>query len=112
MQASRPVNILPRSYECVKETDTMKSAAARTRLSTKGQVILPKAIRAKRNWTPGTELEVRETPEGVLLTAAARFEPTRFEDVRGCLPSIGRTVSLEEMEEGILAEARRRHARD
>jgi AbrB family looped-hinge helix DNA binding protein len=36
-----------------------------TTVSTKGQVILPKAIRERRSWAAGTRLVVEETPEGV-----------------------------------------------
>ena len=52
---------------------------ATTRVSRKGQVIIPKQIREARRWTPGTQLEVRETAEGVLLTqlAAAAKRPVR-----------------------------------
>jgi len=89
-----------------------KSAGARTKVSTKGRVILPKAIRDKRKWTAGTELVVEDTPAGVLLTRAPRIAPTEFTSVRGRLPSIGHTVSLEEMDRAVLAEARRRFAHD
>jgi AbrB family looped-hinge helix DNA binding protein len=91
-----------------------KAASARTRVSTKGQVILPKAIRDKRKWTAGTELTVEETAEGVLLRAAPCFAPTKVEDVAGMLCSrgrINRVVSIEEMNEAVLAEARRRYLR-
>jgi AbrB family looped-hinge helix DNA binding protein len=56
-----------------------------TTVSTKGQVILPHAIRRKRHWDPGTKLIVEDTPEGVLLKAAPLFPPTKIEDVFGCL---------------------------
>ena len=36
-----------------------------TTVSIKGQIILPKAIRQRRNWAPGTRLVVEETPNGV-----------------------------------------------
>ena len=51
-----------------------------TTVSTKGQVILPKAIRERRNWPAGTRLVVEETPDGVLLKPAPVFAPTRPED--------------------------------
>lgn len=54
-----------------------------TTLSTKGQLILPQAIRRKRHRGPGTKLTVEETPEGALLKAAPLFPPTRPEDVFG-----------------------------
>ena len=41
-----------------------------TKDSTKGQVILPKAIRRLRNWDAGTRLVVEDTPDGVLLKPA------------------------------------------
>ncbi len=81
---------------------------ARTRLSTKGQVIIPKAVRDRQGWRAGTELEVEEHGEAVVLRARHVFPPTRFEDVRGCLGYRGRRLSLAEMDEAVRAEARRR----
>lgn len=81
-----------------------------TTVSTKGQVILPKAIRRALRWDAGTRLVVENTSEGVLLKPEPRFVETRPEDVFGCLAWAGPPKSLEEMQEGILAEARRRHA--
>ena len=83
-----------------------------TTVSTKGQVILPSAIRQRRQWSAGTRLTVEETAEGVLLKPAPAFAETRPEDVFGMLPYTGKPKTLEEMEAGVLAEARRRHARD
>ena len=82
------------------------------RLSTKGQVILPKAIRQRRHWDAGTRLVVEDTDEGVLLKAAPVFEPTRPDKVFGLLKVLGPPKTLEEMDAGIAAEARCRHARD
>ena len=83
-----------------------------TTVSTKGQVILPKAIRHALSWEAGTRLVVENTPEGVLPKPAAVFAETRGEDVFGCLAHDGAPRSLAEMEAGIVAEARRRHAGD
>jgi AbrB family looped-hinge helix DNA binding protein len=85
--------------------------SATTRVSTKGQVILPKAIRQRRKWGPGTRLIVEETPDGVLLKPAPLFAPTRPEDVAGMLAYKGPPKTLEEMDAAITAEIRRRHAR-
>ena len=82
-----------------------------TTLSTKGQVILPKAIRQRRHWEPGMRLIVEDTTDGVLLKAAPLFPPTRPKDVFGCLGHIGRPKTLAEMDAAIAAEVRRRHAR-
>ncbi|MBB3608437.1 AbrB/MazE/SpoVT family DNA-binding domain-containing protein [Rhizobium sp. BK602] len=83
-----------------------------TTVSTKGQVILPKAIRQRREWDAGTRLIVEETADGVLLKRAPAFATTRPDEVFGLLPFKGEPKSLEDMEAGVLAEARRRHDRD
>lgn len=87
------------------------TAKATTTISTKGQVILPKAIRERHKWGAGTRLVVEETPEGVLLKPAPLFKPTRHEDVAGMLAYKGPPKTIEEMDSGIAAEVRRRHAR-
>jgi AbrB family looped-hinge helix DNA binding protein len=81
-------------------------------LSTKGQMILPKAIRQRRHWDAGTRLVVEDRPDGVMLTAAPLFAPTRPEAVYGSLKHAGPPRTVEEMDAGLAAEARRRHARD
>ena len=81
-----------------------------TTVSTKGQVILPKSIRRALRWEAGTRLVVENTPEGVLLKPEPAFGETRPEDVFGSLACDGPPKSLAEMEAGVLAEARRRHA--
>jgi AbrB family looped-hinge helix DNA binding protein len=87
------------------------SDKAATTVSTKGQVILPKAIRERRGWRPGTRLVVEDTPEGVLLKPAPLFPPTRPEDVFGILKYSGPPKTIEEMDEAITAEVKRRRAR-
>ncbi|MET0743583.1 MAG: AbrB family transcriptional regulator [Microvirga sp.] len=83
-----------------------------TIVSTKGQVILPKAIRQRRCWDAGTRLVVEETPDGVLLKAAPLFPPTRMDEVFGTLKHHGPPKTIEEMDAAVVAEARRRKARD
>ena len=83
-----------------------------TTISTKGQVILPKAIRDLRHWPAGTKLTVEDTPEGVLLTAHPAFAPTRPRDVFGSLRFEGKAKSIDQMNAGIAAEAKRRHDRN
>jgi AbrB family looped-hinge helix DNA binding protein len=90
----------------------MSAEKQRVRLSTKGQVVLPKSIRERRKWEPGASLIIEETPDGVLLKEAPLFPPTRLEDVFGMLRHTGRPVSIKEMDASVLAEARRRHVRD
>ncbi len=83
-----------------------------TTVSTKGQVILPKAIRERRHWDAGTELVVEDTEDGVVLRSARLFARTEPKDVYGSLPKPPKAKTLEEMAAGIAAEARRRHGRD
>ena len=83
-----------------------------TTMSTKGQVILPKAIRQRRHWEPGTRLVVEDTPEGVLLKPAPVFASTRPEDVAGMLAYRGPRKTVEEMDAVITAEVMRRRARN
>ncbi len=84
----------------------------RTRLSTKGQIVVPKDIRERHDWKPGDELVVEATNEGVLLKRAPRSPTTRVEDVYGMLHRPGmKPVSIEEMNAAIGAEVKRRHAR-
>jgi AbrB family looped-hinge helix DNA binding protein len=84
---------------------------ATTTVSTKGQVILPKAIRDGKGWRPGQQLVVEETRDGVLLRPASPFPPTRHEDVFGSLDAKGKHVSDEDFDKAIADEVRRRHAR-
>jgi AbrB family looped-hinge helix DNA binding protein len=82
-----------------------------TVVSTKGQVILPKSIRQRRHWRPGTRLVVEDTRDGVLLKAAPVFAATRPEEVAGVLAYDGPAKTLGEMDAAISAEVRRRRAR-
>ena len=82
-----------------------------TKLSTKGQLILPKPIRDKHRWGAGTEFLVEETPDGILLRQARPFPPTRLEDVIGCLKYRGKAKTIEEMDRGIAKAIKERHAR-
>lgn len=75
----------------------------RTRLSSKGQVIIPKWIRDRHEWQPGDELVVLYTEQGVTLKLSRPFPETTLDDVVGCLSYSGPTVSIEEMDEVISA---------
>lgn len=79
-----------------------------TRLSSKGQIVLPSATRANRKWPAGTEFEVVETAEGVLLRPLGPFAPTRIDEVFGMARFRGRKRSLADMDAAVRAEAARR----
>lgn len=82
-----------------------------TRLSSKGQVVLPKALREARNWPPGTEFRVEAFEDGVVLRPVKPFAPTRLEDVVGVAAYKGARKSLEEMEEAIAKGVKERRDR-
>src|SRR3546814_18386174 len=72
-----------------------------TVVSTKGQVILPKAIRDQRHWTAGTRLMVENTSDGVLLKPAPAFPPTTVAGVFGSLANQGLALSVAAMDAAI-----------
>jgi AbrB family looped-hinge helix DNA binding protein len=111
LHIGRATLILPLSYLRDRRPVMPAAETLTTTVSTKGQVILPKAIRERRNWRPGTELVVEDTPDGVLLKPAPVFAPTRPEDVAGMLAYRGRPKTLEEMDAAITTEVKRRRAR-
>ncbi len=101
--------ILPSSYH---EAAMPGDAPFKTKLSTKGQVVVPKELRRRQQWEPGDELVIEETSEGLLIRRASVFPPTRIEDVYGMLHRPGmKPLSIKEMDEAIVAEVKRRHAR-
>ena len=85
----------------------------KTRVSTKGQVILPKAVRDRHGWAAGTVLEVVDGPSGVLLRPAVTLAPARPEDVFGMLKTYysGPPKTIAEMDAAITEEVLTRHAR-
>lgn len=76
--------------------------ALTTQVSTEGQVMLPKAVRERRDWTTGTRLVVEDTPEGVLLKEAPAFAPTPQGAAFGMLKYTGKPKTIEEMDAALL----------
>jgi AbrB family looped-hinge helix DNA binding protein len=74
---------------------------SKTRLSSKGQVIIPKSSRAAHHWEAGQELVVIDTEEGVLLKPARPVAKSTLEELSGCLRYQGPAKSLEDMERAI-----------
>lgn len=72
-----------------------------TRLSSKGQVIIPKAIRDANHWQVGQELIACNTGEGVLLKPKYSFPETQLEDVAGCLQYQGKPKTLDQLDGAI-----------
>jgi AbrB family looped-hinge helix DNA binding protein len=82
-----------------------------TRLSTKGQIILPKAIRVSRDWRPGTEFTIEETCDGVLLRPAHLFPTASLDEVAGYLRTKQKVRTPAQMRTAIGREVLRRHDR-
>ena len=86
---------------------------AQTKISAKGQVVIPKAVRDRLHWGEGEELEVVEAAGGILLRRKSQ-RPERIsvdEFMRRIPPYKGPPVSLEEMDQAVLDEAAARFAR-
>ncbi|MEQ1611343.1 MAG: AbrB/MazE/SpoVT family DNA-binding domain-containing protein [Hyphomicrobiaceae bacterium] len=79
-----------------------------TTLSSKGQIIIPKAVRDAYGWREGTVFVVEEVANGILLRPERAFPRTQLKDVIGCAGYKGPSRTIEEMDEAVLAEARRR----
>jgi AbrB family looped-hinge helix DNA binding protein len=80
-----------------------------TTLSSKGQVIIPKTLRVAKRWGPGTQLEVHDIPEGVLLRPATLREKAGLAAglaaIRQRVAYAGPVVSLAEMDAEVLRQA-------
>ena len=75
---------------------------ASVKLSTKGQIVIPKEIRKAKDWSPGTEFEVIVTGAGVLLSPLPPLPATRVRDGLGLLARKGRRrLTREETERRI-----------
>lgn len=85
-----------------------------TRLSTRGQVVIPKELREIYRWKEGQELEVIDTGDGVLLRARKARQVGSWGDVIGCLSHYAEgkpPVTDEQMEAAIRESAVERYRR-
>lgn len=72
-----------------------------TRLSSEGQVIIPKALRDAHHWEAGQELIAMDTGDGILLRSKQPFQVTTLRDVAGCLKYQGKPKTLDELEDAV-----------
>lgn len=82
-----------------------------TKISSKGQVVLPKSLRESQNWESGTELAVEIRDEGIFLRELNPFPETSVDRVFGCLKYNGKAKKVTEMNQAIEKEASRRRGR-
>ena len=71
------------------------------RLSSKGQLIIPKPIRKAHGWDTGQELDVIDTEEGIFLKSKSPFKQSTMDEVVGSLPYTGEPKTVEQMHEAI-----------
>lgn len=75
------------------------------RLSTKGQLIIPREIRQRHGWDTGTELVVEDLGHSVAIRSVSAVKPTKLKDVLGCLKYEGAPRTFAEIERAIAAGA-------
>ena len=80
----------------------------RTRLSNKGQVVIPHRIRAALGWKAGVEFSVEEADGTVILRPVGDASATTVDEVFGCVGYKGERKTLKQMEEGIAHRAKQR----
>lgn len=76
------------------------AANTRSHVSSKGQVVIPKAIRDAKGLGVGSEVEFVDHPEGVLMKLPQRKKYT-LQDLIGCLPYNGPPITEEMIKAGI-----------
>lgn len=76
---------------------------AQTKMSAKGQVVIPKAVRDRLQWKEGADLEVVERDDGVLLRCSPgkRERITIEEFMKRVPPHEGPALSLEQIEAAV-----------
>jgi AbrB family looped-hinge helix DNA binding protein len=72
-----------------------------TKLSSKGQVVIPKSLRVAHHWEVGQELIVADVGDGILFKPKTPFKETNINEVAASLKFTGKTRSLDDMDEAI-----------
>lgn len=87
----------------------MEQLTEMTKLSTKGQIVLPLRIRNSRAWNSGTEFTVEEMGDGILLRPVSALPPSSLDRVAGCLHYKGKPKTLAQMRATITHQVAKRH---
>lgn len=72
-----------------------------TKLSSQGQVTIPKILRDQFHWEDGQELMIINFGDGILLKPKKVFPETKLADVAGCLKYQGKAKTIEQMDQAI-----------
>ena len=78
----------------------------KTRLSNKGQVVIPKAVRLLHGWKAGLEFVIEDVGDGIKLKPIKPYKKTKIEDVIGCVGYKGPKKSLKDMEAAVVKGAK------
>ena len=73
----------------------------KVKLSTKGQLIIPKEIRHRYGWSAGAELMLEDHGDHLVIRLAGEVPKTNLTDVVGCTGYRGPRLSIEDMDAGI-----------
>ena len=77
------------------------SAVATVTMSTKGQVVIPRALREHLGWGEGTRLEIVSQAGGVVIRPLRSIPETKVDDLLGLLKYAGPPKTIEEMNDAI-----------
>lgn len=72
-----------------------------TRLSSKGQVVIPKAVRDAHGWREGTEFTVEAEKGSLVLRPVKPFPRKTVDEVYGSAKYEGPPKTIKEMNEGV-----------
>ena len=78
-----------------------------TRLSEKGQIVIPKRVRVTHGWEPGIEFMIENLEDGIKLKPIKPIEETTIKEVLGCIHYEGPRKSLKDMEAAIAKGAKK-----
>lgn len=79
----------------------------KTRLSTKGQLVIPREVRERHGWLPGTELEISDEGTRLIIRAVEEVREATLDDLDGCIPYEGPARTVAEMDAAIAEGAKR-----
>jgi AbrB family looped-hinge helix DNA binding protein len=77
------------------------TATVTTTLSSKGQMVLPKALRDRKQWKPGAQLLLEDVPGGVMVKLVEAKKKYTVDDLIGILKYDGSPLSQEEIDRRI-----------
>lgn len=79
-----------------------------SRISSKGQVVIPKEVRDEQHWSEGTEVIFITTPQGLLIKPKSPFPKTNIEDyLARQKPYVGQPIPESEWDDRMIEAMRK-----